>query len=283
MKPYISIGITTYSDTANKKFALQFYDAYQDHLPVCTPDRMKIWSSKSTITNKDEFANIWCYEAPVTIKANRGKGPIIKQWKARLDTEWRRSRAGGGKVKFRPSNRPEQPDTLSMKHPYRVRADWLGFFKTLIEISTPAHAMLHLFSEQEVQAWHGTYSIGDKPPVLNRFDGPVVGEDAFTYVLSDFSDPRKQPSDFEAARKMYRYLPELSWANYLGPEFNCEYDIDTLQKGSEACEQIGEGILFTASDQIGDIIKDRAGFLKKRNNLRSAFEQGFFRLQSLEI
>ena len=160
--------------------------------------------------------------------------------------------------------------TISIQHTWSPRVDWVELFRLLTEVFQPSYAMLHLFTEAEVAASAGR----DR---FDVFDGPVTGERSFTSWKSILADWRF-PDHFDlAARRRYRFLPELAWANWLGPEFDGQYDKAFLQANAASPVPMARGFAFQITQDLRDIEQHPAAFSDARAKLKSAFASGFFR------
>jgi hypothetical protein len=186
-----------------------------------------------------------------------------------IGAHWRRAGRGGGQVILRPETFPEDTDGLLLRHPYQARIDWWGLFQSLIAIFAPAYAMLHVFTEEEVSR-----------PATNRFssfDGPFAGEHHFTSWPSVLGEWRKPDRWQREERRRYRYLPDLSWANFLGEEFAGQFDLAGLQQHASQVWPAESGLLFRVTPSLADVVKNYPQFKVARRTIKTAFRDGFFR------
>lgn len=269
MKPFVGIGITTYLDISSKAHGAAVFEAYEASIPTLTPDRVRVWSGRHDVSDAHGFANYWRTKIPFVLQEGSRRGPVLDKGSYIIGAEWRRTGRGGGKVEFRPELQDHRADHLLIKHPYSVRSDWLGLFRRLVGICQPAHAMLHLFSEREV--------LEGKGGRLDAFDEPFAGEEHFVSWLSSLGEWRRpDPWELEARRR-YRFLPELSWANFLGPEFDGQFHKDLIEQHAAQFWSAEIGILFAVTNDISDVVKKPEYFASSRRILRTAFKEGFFR------
>lgn len=269
MKPFVGIGITTYLDISSTERGAAIYDAYNAHAPTLAPDHVRIRSVRYPVCTAADFASYWRADGTFELRENRGRGPIVEKGNLIVGAEWMRPGRGGGKVIFRPELQNDRPDAVVIKHPYSSQCDWSGLFSRLVDICEPAYAMLHLFTEEEIG--------GPQGDRFERFDGPFAGEEHFTSWKSSLGEWRK-PDRWEVEeRRRYRHLPSLSWANFLGPEFEGQFDKDHLAKHAAHCRAGRAGILFSVTNVIDDVINESDHFASSKLSISAAFRNGFFR------
>src|SRR5262249_36691281 len=136
--------------------------------------------------------------------------------------------SGSGRVEFHPERDPHGPNGLTIEHNFLPSVDWTSFFRALVLLFQPSYAMLHLFTERELA--HA--SAGER----FAFTGPISGEAHFTTWVSPLGAWRRPDSFALDERRRYRFLPELSWANVLGREFEGRFDPVELEKGAAQYE-----------------------------------------------
>jgi len=243
-RPTVAIGITTYRDLRGKDIAL-------DVLRALTETNVRLLP---------QFVN-WHEPVNVALDSN---DTWIRFWE--LNALWRRRHSvqSGGTIWHRSD--PTGDTTLSLDFRWDRSVDWWGLFGKLCEISCPAYGMVHLFTAEERKTLD--YQV---------FDGPVVGEFAFTCrVAADGNFVRPDSWDM-AARRSYRFLPELSWGNYFGPEFGGRYDRAELGWHVLHEPVIPEAAMFRLTSEIGDVIDGPQAFGLTRSRARTAFAEGTFR------
>mgnify|MGYP001202684952 CR=1 FL=1 len=269
MKPFVGIGITTYLDISSVQHGAVVFEAYEKFAPTLAPDNVRIHSLKFPVSDAQSFANHWRTEAPFEVREDRGRGALVERGNFIIGAEWRRAGRGGGEATFRPEMQNDRPDCLLIKHPYSVGPNWLGLFRRLVDICRPSYAMLHLFTEEEVK--------GAKGDRFKKFDGPFAGEEHFVSWRSSLGEWRKPDKWQHEERRTYRFLPNLSWANFLGLEFAGQFEEAQIERKAANISSSETGLLFTVTDDISDALKDIDRFEASRRNLRAAFKDGFFR------
>lgn len=264
MKPFIGIGITTYRDISSPAHGAAVYEAYQAAAPSFAPDVVRIDSSKHSVGDAASFADLWRSDGSWEVRENRGRGPVADKGNFAVGADWKRAGRGGGRVRFRSERRNEDPDTLLIEHPYAARTDWLALFRELVTICEPAHAMMHLFTEGKTRS-------------NKEFAGPFAGEELFVGWRSS-DGARHRPDRWQTKeRHTYQFLSELAWANFLGPEFVGQFDLQALERDAAQFSREASGCLFTITDNIGDVANSAEAFSKSRNVLKAAFNAECFR------
>lgn len=275
MPARLAIGITTYLDISTPFIGRGVYDAYAATAAAIAPNQVSIWSTKHAIANGDDFSRLWRTEMPFKVKDKRG-GETVDSGVYEIGAEWRRigGLTGRGEVAFRGADRT-RPDTLIIDHKHSHKIDWRSLFERLIDLTRPAYAMLHLFTDAEVER-------SQDAERFDRFDGPIAGEEHFVSWKSSLGDWRR-PDPWELSdRRRYRFLPELSWANYLGSEFTGEFDANLVQERAARVKLSEHGMLFEVSSDLADVQDRPVEFDQQRLRLREAFRLGFFRTPRLK-
>lgn len=279
MKPKIGIGITTYRDISSPEFGEAIFDAYAAASERITPNQIKVWFTKSIVENREDFGRLWLTRMPYEVREDRSRNaPVLRRGADMVGAEWKRTGAlsGEGKVTFRPELDRSRTNEILIRHTYSPRIDWLSFFRALVDISRPSYAMLHLFTDTELE----TSASGDRFEV---FDGPYAGEKRFTHFKSPLGH-WDGPDDLRLTeRRIYKYLPELSWANFLGPEFLENYDPHVLAREAALCEIDGDTILFCVTSALGDVIDRYQEFNLARVRLRAAFPPRSFHRTNIAV
>ncbi|ATQ42074.1 hypothetical protein [Caulobacter mirabilis] len=270
MKPRIAIGITTYLDLSDVAFGAAVYDALVAASNRLAPDKGNVMGMRCEIASRQDFVDRWMSRLPFETRENRGRGPVIDRGEYVVGLQWR-SRGGNGRVNFRaPSSDPNADCTLTLDLAWAARTDWAGLFDRLVEITSPSHAMLHLFTPAEIDA----HPRGDPH---DDFDGPVVGEGTFTAWLSSIGDWRRPDRHRPEERRRYRFLPQLSWANVLGKEFDGCYDPEAIRALGQDTRSVGDGLGFRVTGALADVERDPDAFAAARARLRGAFAPDVFR------
>lgn len=264
------ISITTYLDISAPQLGRNVYEAFASTAEEITPNRVNIWSQSHAIENGDDFGRLWLTIAPFERWDKRTK-ETLEKGTFEIGAEWRRvgGLAGKGEVHFRGEDN-SRPDTLIVDHRYSPKVQWRDLFERLTELTRPAYGMLHVFTDAEIERSRGVER-------FDRFDGPFGGEEHFTSWRSSLGDWRRPDRWDLSERKRYRFLPELSWANFLGPEFQGEFDPRVVRMQAARSKSSEHGTLFEVSDELDDVINKPNEFEQRRMLLRSAFRLGFFR------
>ncbi len=274
MKSKVGIGITTYEDISSPDFAAIVYDAYLATSPKIVPTRLDVWSKKHEVMDRDAFSAHWLTEMDYRVMENRSKSSaILEKGQFRVGAKWRTTGRlpGKGEVTFRPKLDSSRANQVVIEHKFHATINWAGLFTRLVEAMQPAYAMLHVFSHEE-----------PRQAELDRveaFDRPFAGEDYFTNWKTSLGTWRKPDSWQLEERRRYRFLPNLSWSNFLGPEFDGQYNHAELSSRAESVRRSGRGILVQVTGSLGDVVDRREWFCEKRNLVRAAFAPGFFRTE----
>ncbi|MDB5433145.1 MAG: hypothetical protein JWP35_4261 [Caulobacter sp.] len=267
MPTKVVIGITTYIDITDPAFGAALFDAYTATSDRLAPNQVKVWSTTTPIVTAADFGRLWLTRTPYEAREKRG-GEITNKSEFLIGAEWRRTgvMSGTGQVHFRYD--PADANSLQLEGTYSSKIDWPELFERLIAIFSPSYAMLHLFTPTELEP-HPNSRFG--------FNGAVFGEPHFTSWLSSNGDWRKPDSFDREARRQYRFLTELSWANYLGSEFEGQYDAGVIKSEAASARKLGNGFLFQATTKPDDVVNSPQMFRSKRDTLKKAFRPGFFR------
>jgi hypothetical protein len=270
MKPKVGIGITTYQDIRSKDFALALYQALVACSPKLTPSKVEVLYDTYAIDNAEDFAAHWCTEIRHIVRPKYGDSPSYTPT-SEFGANWRIKGAlsGDGSVFFGGRD-PNSPSTVTLRSNWASRPSWEGLFYRLVELFKPSHANLHVFTERELElAGHGHFA----------FRAPIVGERAFTSWMSNLGQVRGPDPWQLAERRRYRFLPDLAWGNFLGPEFLGRFDPALLLESAKNTTAVHNGILFQVTEKLGDLVDQPAIFEKERTNLRKAFAADFFRIE----
>lgn len=278
MKPRIAIGITTYKDIASLDFGRGVFDVYANLSAKMRPTQVKVWGTKREIRNRDDFAALWRTEAPYELRESRARSAaVLERGTFNIGAEWRTGPPiGVGEVKFRPTLDSSRTNTVTISHVYSPRVDWLQLFKALVKESEPAHAMLHLFTERENSA----SPAGER---FERFDRAFGGEEWFTSFRSPLGHWDVPDILRLEQRRNYRFLPELSWANVLGPEFSGNYDPTIIAQRAAWFQVEADRTYFGVTNSIRDVAENYDAFNLARVRLRGAFPPRSFHRSNLGL
>jgi hypothetical protein len=271
MTPKVGIGITTYLDIGDPEYGGAVFDAYSVVSSKIVPNRIRVWTTKAPVATREDFVRHWLKPAAFERRDDRS-GRIIERGVLHFGAEWRRtgSLPGRGRVQFRPDLDSSRSNSIIIESAHSYRVEWISLFERLLEIFSPSYGMLHLFTEEELAK---SISVDH----FEKFDGPLAGEEHFTSWKSSLGDWRSPDQWEREARRQYRFLPELSWANFLGNEFDGQYDRTLIRENAVNARVIGNGLLFQTTRVLGDVEKFPEQFAAARSKLKQAFLPGFFR------
>lgn len=269
----VAIGVTTYVDILGDAFGAAVYDAHAAVSDRIVPNQVTIWSTKHLVASQSEFSALWLTRTPFKRYEDRRKLKVIDSGEYLIGAEWRRTGAisGRGQVRFRPDTDMIGANELTLEFNYSPKIDWYLLFKRMVAIFAPSYAMLHLFSDADRSRPYSTY---DGPC---RYDGPIAGEWQFTTWQTGMGNWRKPDWFDKKGRRTYRFLPELSWANHLGREFDGQYDPARLAGEVAELETSSAGVAFKLTDALSDVAMERDAFRGSRDAARAAFAPEFFR------
>lgn len=278
MKPRIAIGITTYKDIKSPEFGRAVFEAYASASPKMTPNQVKVWGKKHAVTGCDDFAALWLTHTPCEVRDSRSSSAgVLERGTWEIGAEWRTGApVGHGKVDFRPSLDPSRTNAITISHAYSPLFDWLRLFESLVRHSEPAYAMLHLFTEREIAA----SSSADR---FERFDSAFSGEHWFTSFRSPLGHWDVVDNLRLEQRRNYKFLPELSWANVLGPEFDGNYDPSVIAQRAAWHQSVDGRLHFRITHSLQDVIDRFDQFNLARIRLRAAFPPRSFHRVNLGL
>lgn len=279
MNPKVGIGITTYEDISSPRFAAIIYDAYLATSPKIVPTRVDVWSKKHEVIDRDAFSAHWLTEMDYRVMENRSRSSaVLEKGQFLVGAKWRTTGRlpGQGEVTFRPRLDSSRSNKVVINHKFHAAINWAGLFERLVEAMQPAYAMLHVFSQEEP---HQVELDGVELDRVETFDRPFAGEDYFTNWKTSLGMWRKPDRWQFEERRRYRFLPNLSWSNFLGPEFDGQYDLAELSSRAEFVRPSGRGILLQVTGALSDVVDRREWFREKQSSVRGAFAPGFFRTE----
>lgn len=268
MKSKVGIGITTYEDIRSPDFGYALYEALSATSPKLAPYRVDVIAEKYEVSSPQDFASHWCSERRLVVRPKYGVAPSYIA-PSEFGANWRTKGAlsGSGDVYFGGTD-PNASRTVTLEHNYAASVNWQKLFRRLVELFKPAHANLYIFTERELElAGEGRFA----------FRTPIAGEGTFTHWKSKSGDWRGPDSWQVAERRLYRFLPDLAWGNYLGDEFSGRFDRPLLLKTSSAPAEYNKGILFQVTSKLSDVIGQHSLFEEERAKLRTVFADDFFR------
>ena len=130
--------------------------------------------------------------------------------------------------------------------------------------------MLHLFDGSDESEQGDDFGLSD-------FNRPVIGEGKFTQWVSSTGALRGPDHFRKEDRRAYRFLPDLPWAMFLGPQFNGRYDPILVQKEAFRTSQLPQGLLVQSTRQFGDLLVVGGNFDTQKSAIKRCFPGGFFR------
>lgn len=269
MKARVAIGLTTYADISDRSFGAALYDAYASTSEKLVPKRAAAWLEKYQIGSAKDFGEHW--RTIIPYEARPEGVNTVERGNFRVGLEWTTPGvvAGRGEVSFRSEVDPNGSDGFVLEHSYSDRIDWSQLFRKLVDAFNPSHAMLHLFTQRELD-----YA---SPRSRFGFTAAFCGEAHFTTWLSSLGEWRRPDHWDTRARRQYVHLPELGWANFLGKEFVGQYDEVKLAKASQQLSSTSDGIIFRLTDRLSDVELEPDTFEAARAKAKAAFAEGFFR------
>jgi hypothetical protein len=257
----IAIGITTYEDISSIETGLAVYELLLESGGKLQPQFVN-WHEPVNIpvADRETWSRYWSIDAMTRIEGGATQFKIGPIWRRRT------SLASTGTVHHGDRSGRDAASTFQLSARMAGSVDWLHLFRRLCTLLKPAYGMLHCFPTHEIK----------KLDYLS-FDGPVAGEIAFTTrVASDGNLVRPDLRQRTFPRK-FIYLPELSWANYFGPEWAGTYDVEGVTGRAHGAWRDEHGLLVQVSENFSDVSKNHETFNKRRDLLRSCFVPGTFR------
>jgi hypothetical protein len=266
MKPRIGIGLTTYKDIRSPAFARSLYEVFTEASPKLVPTGLRVINERHPVASADDFADHWFNERVLVAIPKYGTTPPPVQ--AQIGPAWqtRGALSGDGEVHF--GKYGDGWSGIVLHHSYSSKVDWNGLFRQLVVLCEPAHAMLHLFTERELQrAGEGRVA----------FKQAFCGEPNFTYWKSSLGEWRKPDEWQREERRRYRFLPDLAWANVLGHEFDGRFDGQCLRKEAACFELLNGVAIAQVTDRIDDVLLAPEDFEDRRSRMKRAFAAETFR------
>lgn len=267
----VGIGLTTYQDLTRRDIGEAVFEAYSAVSSNIVPNRVAVWSDTHTVETLSEFASLWASSFTFESREDRRPGALLTdRFQGVAGAKWRRvgGISGQGSVNFSSERDPNGAHSLVIDHNYSAKVDWLQLFTALVKIIRPSYGMLHLLTERE------RIDSGER---FTRFDSAFAGEANFTHWKSLLGEWRSPDAWQMEERRTYRYLPQLSWANVLGEEFNGQYDRDMIEDIAIPIEVNTPGVAFQTTPRLSDVKKTPDEYSASRAALRAAFQPHFFR------
>jgi hypothetical protein len=257
MKPYIIIALTTYSDLNSDRFGADLFSAIGEVEPRLLPQKAGWLGTLSRdVKTSEDFASIWREDRQIYTSERRGGAR--RTTGCICGVEWARRSAikNKGKIIHRGGGYSNQAEALVLHAEWRERVDWLRLFQQLCLLTRAAHGMLHLFTPGEIA------ELDPDDHSLYRQEG-FHGQDAFTYSIDSYGT-RRQIGPGDPNMRVFRQIPKLTWATWLGANFNEQYDLQSLKNIVANPTENKDGFLFTVTDQVGDVSRDFTTFKRRR-------------------
>ncbi|NBB81645.1 MAG: hypothetical protein GVY36_19755 [Verrucomicrobia bacterium] len=270
MNPYIIIALTTYSDLNADRFGADLFSAIGEVEPRLLPQKAGWLGTLSRdVKTSEDFASLWREDRQIYTSERRGG--TRRTTGGIMGVEWARRSAikNKGKIVHRGVHYSNQAEALVLHAEWRERVDWLKLFQQLCLLTRAAHGMMHLFTPEEIA------ELDPDDRSLYRREG-FHGQNAFTYSIDSYGTRRKLgPGD--PNMRVFRQVPDLTWATWLGTNFNEQYDLVSLKSTVANATETKDGFLFTVTDQLGDVLRNFATFQRRRELVKAnGFPKTFF-------
>lgn len=269
----LAIGVTSHVDLSTPEVGAAIFDALATTSHKLVPQVVEVWDEKTTVETASDFVEKWFTETPYEVHEGRSrKGPLLRKGVYRVGANWKRKHVLKGNGSFIPrvEIEPQGDDCIIIEHTFASSIDWSSLFSRLIAITQPAHAMLHVFEDRMHTEVRGQDD-------LDHFNGPIAGEHWFTSWKTSAGHWRRPEPWKIAERKRYRFLPDLAWLNHFGPEFDGQFDPQTLSSAVAEMKKEARGWTVQLSDDVADISLRPVQFEEVRKRARQSFQPDFFR------
>jgi hypothetical protein len=239
MKPYIKISLRTKIETSQWAIGEALIDILLEN-SVLTPDLVS--------HNPDKFSEIFpgkegCKEIWASVAQLRVNGSMSE---FHQDFCWKRKRTirSRGAISHRMVNARSRivPGRLSLHADWSDKVDWCTLFISLCNLLPPQLAMLHLFTEPELNS---------------------IGEN-HNFAIGSFG------------AALNPEIPGVGWAMFYGDEFSDGIDPKIIEAAGFKVEKIGSGYMVCATKEIRDVVADYAIFLDRREELKRILPAGLF-------
>ena len=202
-KATVAIGLTAYNDMSGPEHAKYVFEILHQTDPKLCPEFVN-WHDPVNvpILNESVWTEYWAQDAVFKGNGSARDVKFFGMWRRRHSIK------SQGMVNHGSEQGIGNPSTLSLTFRWSAKIDRWYLFSSLCDVFTPAYGMLHLFTDAE-----------KKRVELCSFDRPVVGEVAFVNKLSSDGNLIRIDRRKRTIPMRFSYIPELSWANYFGSEF----------------------------------------------------------------
>lgn len=270
MKPYVILALTTFHNLNSVGFGAGLYSLISQIEPRLLPQKAGwLGALSANVASVEDFTAIWRNDRE--IYTSQGRRAKRESTGINMGVEWARRSAikNNGKIIHRGITFSNQAEALVLHSEWRARVDWLELFRQLCLLTKAAHGMLHLYCQDEIAGF------GPDERSLYLREG-IHGQGAFIYSIDPYGI-RRPPGPGDPNLQIFRQLPELTWATWLGSNFDGQYDRRSLKDMVVNTAETQDGFLFTITDQLGDVMDDFASFRSLRDNIKaSRFPETFF-------
>lgn len=270
MKPYVIITLTTFFDLNTDTFGADLYSTIRDIEPRLLPQQAG-WLGKLScdIMVAEDFAAVWRNDRQFYTAQSRGGKRLGTGTYAPVEWQRRSAIKSKGRVMLSGRHYANQTGGLVLRAEWRENVDWPRLFRELCLLTKAAHGMLHLFTATEVAQIDPEHHTGYLREGFH-------GQRAFTYSVDAYGT-RRAPGPGDPNLLSFRQVPELTWATWLGAKFNGHYDLESLKSAVSNIAETDDGLLFTITDQLGDVLRDFATFQRHREFVKTnGFPKTFF-------
>lgn len=240
MKSYIQVAIRTKIETTGWGVGEKLIDSLSLNGGLLLPEQVSDNPDKFTesFLEKALCERIWAAKG-----SSRANGVLSDFYQG---FAWRRKKSikslGSVVHAFRNARGQRVPGEIAFKAAYSDKVDWYSLFKVWCEIFPPQLAMLHPFTDPELNPAERTGSF--------------------------------QIGSFNAALKPD--IPNVGWGMFYGDEFSQEVNADLIAASGFPVERIGNGYLVRVTNNIQDVVDDFSLFSKRRAELKRLFREGLF-------
>jgi|GEM_PF-3865004 len=271
--PFVAIGVYSFKDLSKPDTASAIFDLFAETTPRLIPEYVNISEPVNVpIVSKETWMDWWSSPAWHRVDGSKSEYSGGALWRRRHSLQ------GSGMANFVSPHGTIPAHKISMRYRWSPRIPWKDFFQGLCEITKPAYAMLHLFVEDELER---SRKLSIYTPAACRFTGAVTY--GFTWSVATDGNIRKPDAWDKERQTAFKHLPELSWANFFGPQFAGQFEPALLMEKGAEVRELDYGHTVFLSPLIEDIAADFGEFCAKRNQIREAFSPGFFRMPTFEI
>ena len=238
MKKYIQIGIRTKIETSSWDVGDVFLASLENS--GISPEQVSNNADKFTdkFLSRSESEKYW--SSPAILVSNGIKINFYQ------DFAWRRKHVvrSSGYVVHRKLNLKSQivPGIVNFRSDIDNKVDFYLLFRQWCEIFQPQIAMLHLFSELEVNK-------------NNKNDSFQIG--SFNSLM--------KPE-----------IPDMAWAMFYSEEFFLDVDFKKIYEAGFLVEKINFGYLIRVTNSIENVFTDFKNFSDRRIELKKFFHKDMF-------